>query len=162
MNTCFIAWSRKRAILALLPIAALIGAVWWLVPRPPLHERNYNQLEREFSWKVNAMLLRSRTPAQVAPMIPLDIIESTLRSRSDALVQKLILSRFFTNVVLPIPGLAPSATNESVIMAEVHRRLTNTAAPVSGYMSYSVGTTNLHITCRTSDLPIVKAAINSP
>ncbi len=154
--------SRNRIILLLLPVVAGIGLAWWASSRPPLHERQYAQLVREFYWNIHARILQFQTPANLAPFIPFDTIHAKLQARTDVLIKALLSNGYFTNATIPIPLLPPGETNESTIQSEVHRRMTNGSDSGYGYISYSVRGTNLNITCRTSDLPRLQSAINNP
>jgi hypothetical protein len=151
------------AITVVVVLGCLAGGVfWWSRQSDSPEQRAYDQLVRELNWSIRARILRWKTPANVAAVIPFDRIESALDSRHDALVDELVGMGFLTNAVIPIPGLPPGTTNERVIMDEVQRRLTNRPAPATSFLTYWVSQTNLKITCRTSDLPVVRAAVNSP
>jgi hypothetical protein len=151
------------AITVVVVLGCLAGGVfWWSRQSDSPEQRAYDQLVREFNWTLQARILRWKTPANVAAVIPFDRIESALDSRHSTLVDELVGLGFLTNAFIPISGLPPGMTNESAIMDEVHRRMTNRHGPPTGFLTYWISQTNLKITCRTSDLPVVRAAVNSP
>lgn len=124
-------------------------------------EHRYRQMLRAevWGWRLNSA--EKRLPGPLVRLLHIANLKKTYMGKAQAHEEALLASGYLTNASITITNLPPTATKEKSRQAEVLRRLRTGLRGVDSWFFY-MKSNQAVITCRSSDVPLIRRAIESP
>ena len=136
-------------------------AVWLLSPSRAGDEQQFRQMLRAQSWGWRLQSAQKQLPNSLAKLFYLVNLKKTFMDKADAHAEALLASGYLTNAFITITNLPLTATNDRSRLAEIQRRL-RPCLQGDAFCSFVIHNNQAVITCRSSDLPLFRHAIESP
>jgi hypothetical protein len=153
---------RRRKFQIIL-IGCLLVIVGVLVLRPTDnrsdHDR-YLQLLRTKDWRWRLNSAQKQLPGPLVRLFHIANLKKSCQENAQAQEEALLASGYLTNASITITNLSFAAVDEKRSMAEVSHRLRASLRGVN--YSFYMESNQAVITCRTSDLILIRQAIESP
>jgi len=155
--------SFKTAVLVLMALSFCLVVFWWIHPRAKPAASAALEAEREihFNHWLQFMMFRQHVPQWADSWFNLAQRQNYFETLHEKSVAKLVASGSYTNLTIEITNFPPTVDTDTARMNEVRRRwivasLTNT------FTSYWFCENSINLTCPTSDLPRLRAAMQTP
>ncbi len=136
-------------------------AVWVVWPRKANDdEQRFRQMLSAGNWGWRLRSAERRLPSPLVRLLHISHLKEKCLDKAQSQEEALFASGYLTKASISISNLPVTATNEKLRLAEVQRRLQ--AGIHADYLSFYMETNQAVVTCRSRDLPLVRAAIENP
>jgi hypothetical protein len=98
-------------------------------------------------------------PKPLVKLLQVSRLRTWFMAKAEAQEGKLLGSGYLTNASISMTNLTSIASDEKSYLAELQRRLQSRHIE---YITYSVESNNAMVTCRSTDLATIRAAIAGP